>query len=757
MFSRHAAPLHWQGIQVRTLKELKRYFSTEEGRPVLCSDLSLGSWRGNHVAQEFAAQLGVMLRAPQSPTAQDSDGPHDLDSYSDTIGLLIDAESSGDKTTLQALEDTERICAALDAAQATTFAVLLPRFGNQWRRQDLAFLGLLHQALEGTHHRVILVHCEDTEPALPAGWHAHWTLIESDSAFIPEEPSLLRLIPGLISEELRALEPHGTALGPDMAMPLRAGMMLVAPELRSPALQTTAHLQQLAQRALQQEWLHAYAVCHGEVTESEASILSAAANRRAAEGAVDIALDLLERLGGQKLPAVTQAASMLRMQSLRIATLRFKQAAEAPLPPEDVPAGLRGALFQCKAWGLVMDGEPAEAEQYFAAARELLAPYAHSRYFLYLLNISALNKLRLGDMDTALAFEKQIEAELATLPRRDWHLLYINWLNLARIYKAKRQLDEAETYYERAFSTHVGLRAESDLIYINLCWAQLFALKQNPAQALVAWLRTALHWLATPAPEALAPRVATAILSQPLHAVTHCPEQISRVLRENLENAARQIGLIPSNERTPPRTPPVFTRSVKQVPPDYALGAEGWGVLCYREAASVPSFRGEHTDTLRHLAMQIMRQLSDGFEDAEPATIVVDAQIQQDIPSDAAELLGECLRHRIHRCTFAGKSLALSTEEMEGLEQKCMVRISPALDHALPHDDGLEVYFKRYRAPRMLSHTQSNLLHAVGRGREIGAIVRDNAERHSAEEVVSELRTLEAASVLEFLPPGRTI
>lgn len=142
--------------------------------------------------------------------------------------------------------------------------------------------------------------------------------------------------------------------------------------------------------------------------------------------------------------------------------LDFAGAAAQPFDLEDTAEEFRGSLALAKAWGLVMTQRPQEAEPLFelAAVRQR---QGDARFELYLLNIRALNQLRLGKFDAAFALEARIQQSLQERVQPDWQLAYVNAINLARLQRIRRDHARAREQYLRAFAINAGLRSQSDL------------------------------------------------------------------------------------------------------------------------------------------------------------------------------------------------------------------------------------------------------------------------------------------------------
>jgi hypothetical protein len=130
------------------------------------------------------------------------------------------------------------------------------------------------------------------------------------------------------------------------------------------------------------------------------------------------------------------------LQGVRIALQRFEEAADWSYPSGAIPAELTRSLQIARGWSLVMCGKTNQAEPFLQNARDLSkVDKQRSIGYLYLLNISALNRFKLGDIECALEMEKEIESSHSMLPSRDWQLEYVNSINMARIYRHLRKLN----------------------------------------------------------------------------------------------------------------------------------------------------------------------------------------------------------------------------------------------------------------------------------------------------------------------------
>ena len=151
--------------------------------------------------------------------------------------------------------------------------------------------------------------------------------------------------------------------------------------------------------------------------------------------------------------------------------------------------------------GWYRPGNTAAAREILERSQELLGAHQTGREFLYLLNIRALAEARGKKFEEALRLENLIEQGLGSLEKADWRLMYVNAVNLARLYRYSGDWGLSEEYYQRAFRTTWGVRSESDSIYTNICLALTAHGMGDPDRAFSFWIRAAMHWVACARPE----------------------------------------------------------------------------------------------------------------------------------------------------------------------------------------------------------------------------------------------------------------
>ena len=720
------------GIRIDTLDGLLAALAGCGVHDPVAADLSLGEWRSHEIARSCFAQLEIAWPLPAVAAP-------DPAAAVPAIGDWIDSESRGDTAMRVALDLAEQLLGAL-AERPLSLIVLVPRFGSRWQAESIAFLRYLaHGARPGD--RLILVGDEQAETQPGTGFAVQWSDAPAATAR-PQPAGLIALVPGVVDPAMaRALGGGGH--------PLRAGWTLVPPEWRrAPAATSRLEFDRLAAAAAD-PWLRAFAQVHGNNYFVDSWFLCSEANRRLAEGGHGIALQLMDRAAACARSAADRAILSSLAQGFRIALMRYEEAAAAPDPSRALPPLQRGALHMTKGWGLAMTGQAQRAEAYLQTARDILEPeLGRNRQFLYLMNISALNRLNLGDHERALAMEKQIEADCAALDDVDARFDYVNSINIARLHRRRNELDLAAPYYARAFATTAGARTESDLVYTNVCYARLDSARGRPLDAFHAWLRASLHWLSCDAPEALGWRVLSAVLGRKALPISTSAEDVAAALAAQLRSVAEAAtsaheGLASACARSEAAAvpPPAFVRA-DRVPIDagaaVAVGAPGFGVIASRSPGR-GAVSGPHQQALASMVITLIETAA-RTPLSDFRTILVDDGLGQEMPVNRNELFAACLRYSIPRARFDGADYELSFDH---LLDCAVVGHGPAL--ARPHGD--HVHFKRYLPVRRVSAAEAEVAAACDRPVLLSSLSR--AIARPADEVLGLVRALEAARILE--------
>ncbi len=751
----HALAL--EGVRAATLSEFLRH-AGEVGSWAV-ADLSLGAWRGHQAAREVAVQLGVPPpKHDAAPPVSDFESDSML-SYADVVGQWIDEEGTGDRAVLEALDWARSIYRAAAVGPVRSFLVLAPRGDEPWQRENVLFIGLLARLLREIGGRVLLVSTGAPDPTIPAGWRVRWQGRPAPSASAPTE-SLLALVPGVLDQNALDRISLSTEHAEPILKPLDGGCHLVAPEFR-PLPGTTSRLvfDRLALATSELLWLHAYAQFSGNHLYVDPYLLCGEAWKRHGEGGSGIAQRLLTRAISCAPTVRERAVLQSQLQGLRIGTRAYAAASEIEDPSPALPAQLRGFLLQTKGWGLAMIDRAAHAEPYLSEARELLSDLAGTREYLYLLNISALSRVKLGDLEGALELECRIADDLSQRDDRDWHMEYINCLNLARLERRRGNFEAASEFYGRAFATTLSLRTTSDAVYTNFCMAKLAENRGQSRDALSAWLRAALHWLASAAPQALAPRVVIAIVGRVPEGLEELETEVAAALRAGLGAAVAETGLPVSQDGAAP----AFTHAARsQLSADQgarslAVGAPGWSVILAPGLSASAPLSSPPIAHLRKFVTSVIRALCAAAATASFDRILVDDRFGIEVPRTPAELVGVCLRHGVRRIAFDMLRLELNPNRFRELELDTRIQVAPGVDELRLSTSPCSVGFKRYRPERVLSQEEALLLSRLDRPRSIRHLEQRSPSGLAPAQILSTARALEHARVVECRLPETAV
>jgi tetratricopeptide (TPR) repeat protein len=733
------------------------------------SDLSLGAWRGHQVAREFSAQLGVDLPILQhSATVENRGEPNREISYADIVGDFIDAEARGDRATIESLELANWVRGQLSGHMAMTFMVLAPRFGIPWERTDTLFIRHFAQALKGTRSTLVLIAADESDPQTPVDWRIDWRGgVQPQSAVTAQD--IAGLVPGIIAPELEEiLRPANSPHRPRF-VPLAHGHFLVPPERRrNPRDVPLLEFDRLGMLARSYGWLDAYAQFHGNKMYVEPWFLYDEARRRFAEGGTGITLRLMERATKHIRMGLEWGILQSYVQGLRIASHRFADASNIPEPPRALPADMRSFLLQSKGWGFVMTNALSQAEECFRQARAMTDPNGRDRReYLYLLNISALCRLKSNDIESALALEREIEERRERSLCPDGRLEYVNSINLARLHRRRGELQIAEHYFRKAFATTLGVRSDSDAVYTNVIMARLYAQSGRWREAFTCWVRAGLHWAATEVPEALGRRVVSSILGENMTTGAVIPEAVAFSLSASILSAAAASGITKvahglEVSEVGGRFPPTFvhTERVRRTLPDAAINrallSSGFSVLALEDQMTA-SISGESSARLRALLYKLLEALAPPGFLAGVATIVVEDCLGREVPSTPEELLAVCIRLNVQDVALEGAVITLNRDIRSKMEQSLHVRSGCAVENVSIQGEHAVVCFKRYVRPTMLTTEESGLLAFIEEHPEVGDIVRRYAEVHSGQYVLQMLRGLEQKRVINMDLPAQAV
>ena len=709
---------------------------------LVATDLTLGAWVPGCAARELAAQLDL----PPPRLRQDGNlEPTSFGRSAAVIGHIIDAESRGDETVIAAIDNAALCAGRMARLGMRLLLVMVPCYGEAWDRFDLVFLKMLAQMGQGTFRLLFAAGGEGA--AAPAGFDL--TVVETGSAgsALTQTPPAAALLPGLLRE--------GEA-GAAQGLPLAGGRRLVPPEQRRPPHELPPGFdRELPEAGERAPYYTAY---WGALSAGASARLLGLAGRAFAEGGHMLALRLAARAEALATSRQEMIAAHSMAQGIRIANLAYAEAADADLPDDEgMPGPLRGMVRMGRAWGAVMTGRPAIADPLFTEAATLLDGHIGEREALYFRNIHALAKFRLGQTDIALGFEKEIERRLAALAEPDWHLMFINSINQARLYRHMGDIGTARDYYRRAFDTSRGARSESDALYYSHTLAMLERKGGDHLLALRHMVRAVLYWLSARHPEALAKRVTVALLRQ---AVIPDPaelvEAVSRRLEGDLTALAGAAGYLA--DPWPEEVPPVFVQADENAPgvATTAMGLTGIGMLMAREPVP-PAFDGPAYTRLARCLFTLLTVMMPGLA-AAGRTVIIGSHAIREIPWTRADLLDLALWADARSLVFEGQAWELTPAAKTEAAATMMVKLHPLVSGTGPQGQGIAVRFKRLARPQLLSPLAGPLIEGLRAPVRVADLAARLPQFGTPDALLTVLRGLEQGRIAQlFLPSGNDV
>jgi len=522
---------------------------------------------------------------------------------------------------------------------------------------------------------------------------------------------MLHLIPGIVTADIaHLLDP--AAVQSEKLIPLSGECFIVPPYLRG-GLGSAPQEQydQLSSVACQVDWLAAYGNYWGSDSAMNPTLLWDYGRAVFDVGGLNLAIRLLERAIRRARTPAEIAVFEIMAQGARILSGRFKDVAGVE-PHERLAPELTGWLSFTRGWGLTMLERPTDAEPYLESARQLLGKNRDTDEYLYVLNISALNRLKLGDWEGAFAQEQHIRSRLDRITAGRWQIAYINSLNLARLYRRRNRLDEAEQGYLEAFSTSFGVWSDSDALYLNVCLAKLHEARRQFRDALQAWTRASLYWASSPVPESISSRVLNAIVgSRATNAAGNLIDEVTTALAVHLLTNAKAAGL-EDEMFDESNGVSVFVRA------DLSIHSGMWHAQsiadCWvfgLEEKMPPVVDTKANRRLRRILSLLVTPVS--TEGGMFPVIVVDDQLGCGLPETEAEVLAACIRFGVRVLRVAGKSINLDGSVGERLTARLRVRLANPVSQVNGTDDGIVVTFKRYLEPQLLSGSAAGAVRSI--------------------------------------------
>ncbi|MFO1257572.1 MAG: hypothetical protein U1E78_04055 [Gammaproteobacteria bacterium] len=224
-------------------------------------------------------------------------------------------------------------------------------------------------------------------------------------------------------------------------------------------------------------------------------------------GAYDIATNLLAHVLIQKeLPKTSYEHILMHLQLIRFHAHQYEAVALQDYPEFNHLEERSVQYIQyIKAYSATLSRHADIAGKCFEACGVHQDMSILDEFNLYQLNIFALFNVIRGQIDTAYQLEMKIESAIKSNPHASLGLKYVNNINIARLYKKLEQYELSRQYYEQAYDElSGGGYTTSDYIYYNMNLGSLYEAQTKAQDALVCWVKAAMHWLVSKNPYSLA-------------------------------------------------------------------------------------------------------------------------------------------------------------------------------------------------------------------------------------------------------------
>lgn len=694
------------GRFVSGLNEIREMLGENDEPGFVVADLTLGSWEDHFAARQIYRQLGLAwpLEADQQESTSRDINPEAAFNYAELVGQGIDMEARGEAGILDAFTLAETLLGAA-APSGMRILIAAPLGGNSWGLENEFFLYFLSRSLLPGKLQFVTVH--QPEPTSITQLSIEWKGICRPAEASAPVSDLAFLVPGIISEEL--LSELG---GSGNTARLRNGFFLPAPENRRSRGKISKTIFDRLSARLKGREQAAYAMYCGNNFFVDPGILAAGAWKNFARHSIGLATLYMERAAECARSPMEKAALLCQLQGMRIAGFQYAAAGSVQEPSASWPEWAQAFIFQSKGWGLVLSGNAAEAEKYLSKAIAMLHHLPPAE-LLFLKNIYALSKFRLGETEEALRLENEIETEHAQLAETDYQLLFVNSINLARVYRKKKDFASSEKYYRNAVSTTAGLCTDSDLLMGTISLANLFFEQERYAEALSHYFACALFWISTPVQEAVNKRTGLALQA-------FAPGKNSLSREENISlTLLNQLCRITGSDYgsmglTAAMPVPVFSRTGH---PEFNTHARQQlsGIFCdqmpvFVSAETIVAVpKGQQDLRLRHFIWNYIAEKT-GWTGKVPATVFADAGPDKNFPLSPGDFLLSAAVFGAERILLAKESFVLDAGAREKILQHSYAALSPAIRTLALSEEEITVNFRRYRKPQVFSGNESRLL-----------------------------------------------
>lgn len=439
------------------------------------------------------------------------------------------------------------------------------------------------------------------------------------------------------------------------------------------------------------EWLQ-----NPEITPANMGIIIGYAWSCLKAGAYEISSNLLEHiLTKDNMHPTAKEHLFMHLQLIAFLSHQYEKVTNTEFPDHFhyLKSSDSTNLYFIKAYAATLSRNLPIAANYFKKANIDSQLPMTDEVSLFRLNLHALFLVLSGNVYAALKQEHQIEEFIAQNNISTLGLKYVNFINIARVYKKLNQFETALSYYEKAYQEiQGGGFTPSDHIYYNMNYGGLFEAAGQPDKALFYWVKAALHWLTFDNPYALAwrPRV---IL---------CQEKVTEILPPLSFDKIHQflvnkIGLLLSQH--PLALDGISAEGITFVSADHQsakeLGYLAENIILYRcqTANSSVKHSSDLAKQLQGLLTQIIRNVMGIHE--ESITLEVDNHLEDYYPISAEDCLALSIVSGCQQFYYQGQYIQFNREHIKSFFTNKKISLSPVIDSIKPNSDNVQLNYHR--------------------------------------------------------------
>lgn len=314
---------------------------------------------------------------------------------------------------------------------------------------------------------------------------------------------------------------------------------------------------------------------------------------------------------------------------------------------------------------------------------------------LYQFNLYALSKVLEGNTDTAFTIEFRIKDFIEAQQIKTAALKYVNYINIARLYKKTKQYDASFDYYKKAYQEiNGGGYSTSDNIYYNMNLGSLSEAAGHNENALTYWIKAAMHWLACTNKYELSWRPRLILCSETLKDIAN-PLPIDKANRFLFDkvNSLIQLCGITLNDKSPTYQ---FSEDCLNTKKEQCFIAKNIVLFTGQlESSALPKSHDATEQQLTILVSQYIQRVMDIPKDAN--ALIIDMQLEMSLLQTKDAAISFAKASDCSACYFNGDWLAL---EHSKPMQVSLSKLIKALNQT---DKGLAVHYKRSFLNKILS------------------------------------------------------